>query len=159
LGEQLNFDTDQTAELKLLMDQHQYQMKTFSDSIRINKDQFFRGLSDGKTVDEQSEFAENIAHLEVERDKFIYLHFQAIRELCSDAQKSKFDKLLREIMHPQGKPGGKGGPGRMNGPPPMGMDGDRNMPPPPMGMDGDRNIPPHPMDENRGQNEQPHPRD
>lgn len=145
LGEQLNFDKNQTAELKLLIDQHELKLKSIGDSLRINKDQFFKGLRDQKDVEEQTEFVQNIGRLETERDKLTYNHFEAIRNICSESQKSDFDDLLREIMHPkQGPPKGKNGPEDNDGPPPM---GDR--PPPPTGEDGNRPPPPTGEDGNR----------
>ncbi|SOE23583.1 hypothetical protein SAMN06298216_3968 [Spirosomataceae bacterium TFI 002] len=133
LGEQLNFDKNQTAELKLLIDQHELKMKSIGDSLRIYKDLFFKGLRDQKDVEEQTEFVQNIGRLETERDKLTYIHFEAIRNICNESQKSDFDNLLRDIMHPKkGPPKGKNGPEGNSGPPM----GDR--PPPPMGEDGNR---------------------
>lgn len=138
LSEQLKFDEKQIAELKLLTDQHQYKIRLISDSLRIYKDLFFEGLRNGKNLNEQDEYARNIGKLEAEKDKVTYLHFESIRSICNESQKSDFDKLLREILHPKPMRGGPGEKGDRKGPP---MNGER--PPPPMNGNG----PPPPMGE------------
>ncbi len=114
--ETLGFSPEQRQKFELLKEEHQEMMMLKNQQIRILKDKLFSRFGNDKTFDEAEQLAVKIGILVSEIDLETRKHFEEVRDLCSDDQKEKFDKSMRDMLRPEGPPNGKLG---NQGPPPI----------------------------------------
>jgi protein CpxP len=155
LVKELALDSTQIAAYTRLREDHQKNVETYRAEIRNAKDALFELLKDPNVNDSKlQEALNNIGEKEKAFDKVVFMHFQHIRSLCTDAQKKKFDEIIQQALRmvPSG-PQRQGPPPRDGqGPPPHDRDGngpparDGQGPPPdgqgPPLQDGPPNHPP-----------------
>ena len=121
LTHELSFTDKQKQDYEKLIDEHQNDIKKIREQTKKDKDDFWDNLSkkDPDVNSSASKLAEDQKQLELATFK----HFQKVRELCTDEQKKKFDKVINEalrMMAPQGPPPprpGRGPKGEMPEPP------------------------------------------
>jgi len=126
LIKELQLDSIQQQQLKLLRDEH---LSASQDARRKNreaKETFFSLLEkDGITDSEINEAANASARYDAELAKITFSHFKKIRSICTASQQEKFDEIIHEVLRmmsgPQGPPpprdGRQAGP-HPDGPPP-----------------------------------------
>ena len=136
LTKELGFDSLQNQSLRLLRDAHQLQIRELRKGNREVKEAFFELLKQPNISDSMVEAAAKKSFQFDEQSEILtFHHFQQIRNLCTDTQKTKFDKIIQEVLRMMAPPP-RGG-GRPNGPPPQGENGrppredDQHEPPPP----------------------------
>lgn len=140
---ELGFDSAQKKQLILLREEHQQKIKRLRRKNRDAKNVFFGLLKDSSISEETlNKAATASAEFDAETDKITFLHFKAIRKICTPDQQKKFDLVIREVLrmiappppsgHPEASPDG----GRRGGPPPPerregSFPADGHRPPPP----------------------------
>ena len=64
--------------------------------------------------------SEKVAHKMAVADQMVFRHFQEIRAICTPKQQVKFDEIIKDALHQQGRGQMRNGPlnGRRAGPPP-----------------------------------------
>ena len=137
LVKELGFDSVQKQALIKLRNEHQQQMMKIRRNNRDAKNDFFALLDKEDMTDSMLlKAARASVYFDEQTDILTFRHFQAIKKLCNQSQKQKFDDVIREVLRMMAPEP----PGNPQGPPPGGRPrGDR---PPP---DGHR--PPPPQDE------------
>jgi len=130
----LKFSDDQVKKYDVLVQQHQQDMHKLRHEAMDYRQLLFANLKNGNAGDH---IADSLAQLVAGNQKAIemvtYNHFAKVRELCTDAQKQEFDKIIGDITKMMSSgPGGHHppppSPPPTDGPPPS---GDRPGPPPP----------------------------
>ncbi len=133
----LKFTDDQVKKYDALIDVHKQTMDSLRDESMRYRQRLFENLRNVATgAAEADSLAQCIAYDQKQIEMVTYNHFAQVRAICTDAQKTEFDKIIREVIKKMnGK--GRGGPpsrGPENGPP--GGRDDRNHPPPPRDRPG-----------------------
>ncbi len=121
LHRELGFSEAQKKQLEAITEQHFQKVKPVRDSVRLLKDMFFDRLSDSTITDaELNNLSEKIAHKMAVADQMVFRHFQEIRAICTPKQQAKFDEIINDALHQQGRQQMRNGPlnGRRDGPPP-----------------------------------------
>ncbi len=119
LSHELNFSDKQIQDYDKLIEQHQKDIKAIRESMQKDRDSFWDGLSgSGSPESAASKIGDDQKQLEL----ITFNHFKKVRELCTDEQKKKFDKVINEALRMMAGPGGPppGGPGH-DGPPKDGL--------------------------------------
>jgi protein CpxP len=144
LVKELALDSLQIAAYTKLREEHQKNVESFRAEIRNAKDALFELLKDSNVNDSKlQEALNNIGEKEKAFDKVVFVHFQRLRNLCTDVQKKKFDEIIQEALRmvPSGPPQRQGPPRDGEGPP---HDREGNGPPPRDGQGPpDQGPPPH----------------
>lgn len=134
LVKELGFDSTQKEQLIKLRDEHQQQMMKIRRNNRDAKNDFFSLLDQQDMTDSAlAKAARASVYFDEQADILTFRHFQAIKKLCTESQKQKFDHVIQEVLHMMAPEAPGGNP---QGPPPRRRPGDR---PPP---DGHRPPPP-----------------
>lgn len=139
LVKELGFDSIQKQKLMGLRDEHQTKIMDLRKNNREAKNAFFNLLPQAEIPDSiLMKAAAASVRNDQELDILTFRHFQQIRMLCTDAQKKKFDSVIKEVLRMSAPPP----PGRMEAPPHQRGDGppphNEGGPPPP----DDGRIPP-----------------
>jgi hypothetical protein len=134
LVRELGFDSVQKQALIKLRSEHQQQMMKIRRNNRDAKNEFFSLLDQQNLTDSALEKAARASvYYDEQTDMLTFRHFQAIKQLCTESQKQKFDHVIQEVLRMMAPEPPGGNPQR---PPPRRRPGDR---PPP---DGHRPPPP-----------------
>ncbi len=142
LSKELGFDSVQKKQLLQLRAEEQQQMMDIREKTRDAKDALFALLKDPSVTDSVIEKATKASSFnDQQMDLVTFHHFQKLRNLCTPAQKEKFDAIIKEVIRSMAPPP----PGSHPGPPPH----DGQGPPPPHDGQGppppnDRREPPPP---------------
>ncbi len=130
ISEELNFDAAQTEAFERLDVLHREQMNLLLHDIKVAKDDLYDFLSDD-TINNQviDSLAAAIGKKEAAKDVETFLFFKAVRKLCNEDQKLRFEAIIKDALS------GRPGPPRRNGPPDRGG--------PPHGGRDKENRPPH----------------
>ena len=121
LHRELGFSEAQKKQLEAITEQHFQKVKPVRDSVRLLKDMFFDRLSDSTITDtDLNALSEKVAHKMAVADQMVFRHFQEIRAICTPKQQVKFDEIIKDALHQQGRGQMRNGPlnGRRAGPPP-----------------------------------------
>ena len=121
LTEQLQFSEGQKEKFLLLDEIHKEKMMNITHKIRAQKDILFNSFSD-ENINIDS-LANITGSLEAQKELEVFHFFKKVREICSNEQQEKFDKIIKKALK-----GGGARPPRNNGNPPPREGG---MPPPP----------------------------
>lgn len=115
---ELQLNTRQQQQFDSLRKGHFEQMKKDREEMRDLKDAFFGQLTRGKGNDEKG-VAQQIGSLQSQIDLNTFNHFAALRSLCTEEQKKKFDEIIGDVLRNMGRgPGGGPPPHEPPGPPP-----------------------------------------
>ncbi len=135
---ELNLDEKQQDQLEILREAHKQAVGPLREELGKNKQLFFELLQQTNITDSQKINAEKKVTAVTEKlDLLAFNHFYKVRNICSEKQKEKFDKIIMNVAQILGNPGGPNPPGDKPPPP---NDGDRNRPP----RDEQDNRPPPP---------------
>lgn len=120
IAKQLKFDDAQTIAFEKLDADHRIKMEAILDEIKVAKDGLFDKLSEESVnkLDIDS-IATAIASKETAKDVEIFYFFQAVRDLCNEDQKVRFESIIKDALGPvpPGRDGPPGGPGGVRRPP------------------------------------------
>ncbi|MDD5361769.1 MAG: hypothetical protein PHN88_06525 [Ignavibacteria bacterium] len=97
LEDELSFSPDQVKKFEALREEHRNNVQKLGEEIRIYKDSLFDNVKtgdDAKAKIYASEITEKQSALEL----MTYEHFKALRGICDDKQKTKFDSLIKDIV-------------------------------------------------------------
>lgn len=120
---ELKFDAGQKEKFEELDIAHHKRMKHISESERKLKGGLFGSVSNETiTASQIDSIVSQIGDLAKEKELEIFQHFSAVRNLCDNKQKDKFEQILRRALHGKRHDGpGAPPPDRRrdgNGPPP-----------------------------------------
>jgi periplasmic protein CpxP/Spy len=139
---ELNLDEKQQDQLEILREAHKQAAEPLREELGKNKQLFFELLQQQNVTDSQKINAEmKVTAVTEKLDLLAFDHFYKVRNICTEKQKEKFDKIIMNVAQILGNPGGQHPPG--DKPPPT-NDGDRNRPP----RDEQDNRPPPPENNN-----------
>jgi protein CpxP len=95
--EKLELNDNQILIYDQLIQWHQKEiMKAEAEMMRLKK-QLYIGLAKGSDKCVKEDLIGKIAQVDIEIENIHYQHFQDIRDLCSEEQKIKFEKLVLQI--------------------------------------------------------------
>jgi len=135
---ELGLDSAQKKQLIVLRDEHRQQMQAIRRNNRDAKNAFFDLLQQEDLSDTVlAAAAKEAARYDAETDMLTFRHFQQIRALCTAEQKVKFESVIRQVLRMMAPPL----PGRPQGGPPPGRNGEKHDGPPP-GEEGQAPPPP-----------------
>jgi len=129
----LQFTGDQTKQYDLLIKDHQGAMRRLRHEAMDYRQALFASLKNGSQNNiNPDSIAQLIANNQKQIEIVTYQHFRQVRTLCTEAQKTDFDKIIGDVIKQMNGPGHggpppPGGPGPEGNPPPV----DREGPPPP----------------------------
>lgn len=103
--EKLKFDEKQEKGFITLRNFHRDNMRQKQDSLRILKDDYFKGLeTDTPNMAKAAEIETIILQKQKEMDELTFDHFARVRQLCSPQQKKLFDEFIGDILRSMGGP-------------------------------------------------------
>jgi len=138
LVKELGLDSAQKKKLIVLQDEHRQQMQAIRRYNRDAKNAFFDLLQQEDLSDTAlATAAKEAVRYDAETDMLTFRHFQQIRALCNPEQKVKFESVIRQVLRMMAPPP----PGRPQGGPPPGRNGEKQGGPPP-GEEGQAPPPP-----------------
>jgi len=116
ISHKLDFNEEQKSELEEIIHFHRRESRKINEQRKQMRDQLFGSLkTEGQTdKEDQDQLIEKLAELQKASERLTYEHFEQIKNLCSPAQKERFDSFVDEL----GKRPGPGGPQHRPGPPP-----------------------------------------
>jgi hypothetical protein len=136
LVKSLDFNEAQMAQLEIINEEHFSAMESTKADELVLKEKLHRLiLKDDVLETEVDSILNALGEQQLTHEKMIFYHLRAIRGICTDAQKLKFDNIIKDA-----KRGGKQRP-EMGEHPDMHRDGP---PPPPDGRRPDGPPPPRP---------------
>jgi Spy/CpxP family protein refolding chaperone len=118
LEKRLELSPEQTAQFKPLMEAHFKAIHELMDSIHRQKEAML-DLINSPQDPKAMALAKNIGELQTRLDISTFNHFAKLHSLCTDKQKEKFDRIVREMLARRDHPM----PGGHEGPPPPPDDG------------------------------------
>lgn len=122
----LNLDEKQQEQLEIYREEHKRAAEPLRKELVNNKKIFFGLLQQPESVDTQKiNVEEAVLSITQKLDLLAFDHFRKVRNICTETQKEKFDKIILQVAQILGNPGDPHPPGDR---PPL-NDGDGNMPP------------------------------
>lgn len=109
ISTELKFSADQRAKLHDFFDRHKDAMDAIFSRQRRAKEALFDLIIADSSSNEKT-VLEEIAAIEIERDKQTLKHIREIKSLCTEAQLKKFPRIIKKLLH--------SGKGKRRGPPP-----------------------------------------
>jgi Spy/CpxP family protein refolding chaperone len=107
LLEQLKFSEQQLTAFEKLKEEHRHAMDSLREASKEIHHLFFDNLKNEKQdTTKVNELARAIASNQTQIELATFSHFEKVRKLCDDKQKTKFDEIIQEVLR------------RMAGPPP-----------------------------------------
>lgn len=98
----LELDENQAEEFGQLKKQHLEQMREARESIHKLRTRLFDNL--GNENFDLEMVTDSISLNQKMMDQYTYHHFGALRAICSETQKKKFDKLIHKVAGAMGPP-------------------------------------------------------
>ncbi|MEM6687240.1 MAG: hypothetical protein AAF617_15780 [Bacteroidota bacterium] len=116
IAKELQFDEAQMEKFSVINDRHHEAMMTIMRDVRRLKDELFDYISQPTYNEERvEEITRQIGDKIRLRDEKTFYHFKEVQKICNEEQRIRFNKLIKEALHPPGRRG------RPDGPPPHGM--------------------------------------
>jgi hypothetical protein len=107
LEKEIGFSKEQLKQYDTLSDNHKERMKNTFDNMRNRKEEQFKTLAAGGFSDSViSQVAKQSAGGQEAMEVQMFTHLRSIRNLCTDAQRPKFDSLFYKVFNrrnPDGK--------------------------------------------------------
>ena len=104
ISKQLDLDASQQQQYQKLTSTHREAMKSIDTDIRVLKDEFFSNISNESiTTLEIDSIASLISDKEKLKDIEVFNHFKALRAICNDEQKAKFNAIMKDGLRPPGR--------------------------------------------------------
>ena len=113
LTEELKLNPSQVEKFEALREEHFKLTSKYNEEMRKNKDDLFSLLNQNvPDSNKASEIASKIGELQKQIDIATFNHFAKLREICDDTQKTKFGKIIEDVLrkmappppHPPGAP-------------------------------------------------------
>jgi periplasmic protein CpxP/Spy len=113
LIQQLQLNTQQQAELDVLVKEHRQAAEQLRRKTRAAKESFFDLLKQTNITDSIKKAAAKAVSVNTEELDLLTLnHFQSVRSLCTPEQQKKFDGIIHEVTSMMARPRPPGGPGK-----------------------------------------------
>jgi protein CpxP len=122
----LKFDKEQMAKLEDINIGHHEAMVDTSDEVKVLKDKLRSLITKEDVSDTEIDSILNVlGEKEKAHEKMMFNHLRAIRDICTDKQKQRFEKIIKDAMRGGPRPGGAGPNNGREGqlPPPKGPRG------------------------------------
>ncbi len=120
--DQLQFDAIQLQKFEKLEKIHRNKINSIRSEIKDSKDKLFDKVTDKSSYGSDVEaITVEIANLEKARALETFRFFNSVSQLCNEAQRDRFKKIVKDGLSRQGPPKGHrptDGPGRDHRPPP-----------------------------------------
>jgi hypothetical protein len=114
LEKELALNEQQLKTYTELRQAHFATMQQVNRDLRSLKEEFFDHLSNGKNDTTQvHQLAQQIANNEAKKELATFDHFTKLGSILNEQQKTKFDKIIKNVLRMMARPG----PGRPPGPP------------------------------------------
>ena len=124
---ELKLDKKQQDQLEIFRQEHKLAADLLREQLAIRKNIFFKLLQQPALADTQIINAENAVTATTQKlDLLTFDHFKKVRNICTEIQKEKFDKIIGQVAHIIGNPGNPPPPGEKRLPP---NNADDNKPP------------------------------
>jgi periplasmic protein CpxP/Spy len=117
LVKELQLTQSQQQQFDSLRKKHFEQMRSDREETRRLKDAFFGQLKNGNAAGDAGT-AQQIGALQAKIDLNTFQHFAALRNICTEDQKKRFDDIIEDVLRNMGRGPGPGRPGGMPGYPP-----------------------------------------
>jgi len=118
IAKELQFDDAQMEQFSEINDRHHEEMMRIMRDVRKLKDELFAYISEATYSKEKvDDITRRIGEKMQLRDEKTFYHFKEVQKICNDEQRVRFNKLIKEALHPPGRPNGPPH-GRPYGPPP-----------------------------------------
>jgi hypothetical protein len=101
------------------------------DRLRKESTGYRRQLFDNiknKNTNNADSLTQLIANNQKQIELVTYKHFSQVRDICTDAQKTEFDKIIGDVTRMMNGPHPGPPPGDRQGPPPPGREGPDGLP-------------------------------
>ena len=100
LVKELQFDENQRERFRFFDGQHRETIMSFDEEIRTSKDILFNSFADSSFSSDS--ISKRIGTLEGEKEQEIFTFFKHVRNICTEEQVLKFDKLIKKALHKKG---------------------------------------------------------
>ncbi|MBP0903326.1 Spy/CpxP family protein refolding chaperone [Mariniflexile gromovii] len=125
----LKFDDEQMKQFEKIDKEHHERMVASNEETKVFKDQLGRLIIKDHVAEAEVDSILNLmGEKEMVHERLMFDHLRAIRNICTEEQKQRFEQIVRDALRrgPNGKRPGNGGPpprdGRpQGGPPPENM--------------------------------------
>lgn len=96
--EKLIFDENQIIAYEKIIRQHQQQIRSIDDSIRLSKNELYLLLNENsRSNNRKDSLFETLAHLQKQIEQTHYNHFVEIKAICRNEQLEDFKELTEEL--------------------------------------------------------------
>jgi len=107
--EKLHFDESQIIAYEKIIRQHQQQIRSLDDSIRLSKNELYQLLNENSaSIVKKDSLFETLAHYQNQIEQTHYNHFLEIKAICRKDQLDDFKQLTEELSklfsHPKKRP-------------------------------------------------------
>jgi Spy/CpxP family protein refolding chaperone len=93
----LEFDKGQMAQFEILNNEHHQAMQSISkDEFELKEQLHNLIIKDEVEEPEVDSLLSKLAIKQMEREKLIFFNLRAIRAICTEAQKQKFEKIIKD---------------------------------------------------------------
>lgn len=100
---ELELSKDQISEYENLIEEHQSDMKKIREKIREKKEDLWNSFEkNSNDTAEAKRLASEIGADQNETELITYRHFQKVKNICTEEQKKKLDKIIKEALRMMG---------------------------------------------------------
>lgn len=97
LAEELGFTGEQSQKFEALKKEHHEGFEKIMNQTKDLKDQLFECIKTGDDA-KAKEIAAKLSDINKSTELMTYEHFKEIRKICSEEQKVKFDRILKDLV-------------------------------------------------------------
>ena len=101
---QLKFTPEQEVKFDALRKEHQQQVGTIRDSIRLAKDQLFALVNANASEAEIMDASAKAAYYHQKIDLLTFRHFQKVKAICTPVQQKEFASVINRIVEQMAPP-------------------------------------------------------
>lgn len=108
LKSEVGFTDSQIVQYEGLSDKHKETMKPLFEEIKVSKDSLYKLLKQDPPPDSLfNYYLSQIGERQENIEKRIFMHFNAIKQLCTADQRSKYDTVIQRVIKGMINPGKK----------------------------------------------------
>ena len=99
VSRKLDFSTEQQEEYGRLKKAHFEEVGHEFRRMRRLRRRLFNMVGEDNNVGKRQRLLKEIGETQSTIDSLTFIHFQNLRNICDEGQKSKFDKVMDEVVH------------------------------------------------------------